>query len=122
MKKMMTMLLTIGCMAVFAQTPQGEVVKHKKEYTVVSPNEIIVKTFHANGELMEVGTFINGKPDGEWMSYDTEGRLFTRATFDNGVKTGVWTIYNFYDNEVLQVEYADNSVVRTSNWVLEENP
>ena len=40
------------------------------------------------GELMSKGAFKNGKKEGRWVAYDTEGNLDTEwsGVFKNGVK------------------------------------
>ena len=48
------------------------------------------------GEIsgIEIGSFKNGKKNGEWLSYHRNGQLFSKGNFTNGEKGGLWEFYH----------------------------
>lgn len=72
----------------------------------------VTKTsYYADGTLKEVGSYFKGKLVGQWRSYGADGELRAIAYYKNGKKDGIWTFFN--QNEVMTVEYLDNSIVNT---------
>lgn len=59
------------------------------------------------GQILEEGTFINGKRDGTWRRYWENGKLQNVAYFDQDVKTGSWKFYN-EDGKILMVKKYKN--------------
>ena len=50
-------------------------------------------TYHENGKVKEMGSFLQGKRDGEWKQYTESGALVARAAFNKGVRQGVWEFH-----------------------------
>ena len=42
--------------------------------------------YHSNGQLWGKGTYMNGKRDGSWFWYQDNGELWSKGTFKDGVR------------------------------------
>lgn len=73
-------------------------------------NLIEVVYYHDNGEVSQTGTYtLDGKLQGEWLSFDTEGKKIVSANYDNGKKVGKWFYWN--DDETVKiVDYNQNKI------------
>jgi len=69
-------------------------------------------TYHENGKVKEMGTFLHGKRDGEWEQYTESGTLLARAAFNKGVRQGVWEFRNGSDRALGLLVYSDGALVR----------
>ena len=49
--------------------------------------------FTTNGKLWEKGIYKNGVLEGEWVSYHDNGGLYKKGTYKNGEKVGEWVLY-----------------------------
>ncbi len=76
---------------------------------------IDVVYYHDNGMISQTGSYtIDGKLQGDWLSYDTNGKKIVYAQYDNGKKVGTWY---FYQKDVLQeVNYTNNRIVEVTTW------
>ena len=74
-----------------------------------------VKTtyYYENGKVQQDGFFKNGKLDGVWTSYDTNGNKTAIGEYTNGVKTGKWLFMN--DNKVSEVNFDNNKITSVKN-------
>ena len=51
--------------------------------------------YHANGTTVwSKGKVIDGKPEGYWEWYRTDGTIKRSGYFDKGEQTGEWTTYD----------------------------
>lgn len=66
--------------------------------------------YYDNGTIQQVGYFKEGKLDGKWISYDTNGKISAIAEYTNGVKTGKWS---YFTNSVCtsEVDFSNNAIV-----------
>jgi antitoxin component YwqK of YwqJK toxin-antitoxin module len=71
-------------------------------------------SFHDNGKIQQVGFYKNGKLQGEWISYDSNGNKIAMATYDNGHKSGKWFFWN--GTVLSEVDYSDNQIASVKNW------
>jgi len=69
-------------------------------------------TYHENGKVKEMGTFLQGKRDGEWKQYTESGALVARAAFNKGVRQGVWEFRNGADRPLGLLVYSNGALVR----------
>jgi len=78
-------------------------------------NTIDVVYYHDNGQISQTGAYtLDGKLQGEWLSYDVKGEKTSFAKYDQGKKVGTWY---FYQKDVLQeVKYSDNRVAEVVTW------
>ncbi len=78
-------------------------------------NTIEVVYYHSNGAVSQTGAYtFDGKLQGDWLTYDTNGVKTAFAKYDEGKKIGTWY---FYQKDVLQeVNYSDNRIVEVVTW------
>lgn len=79
--------------------------------TLEAEGQLVKATYHYdNGNVQQVGYFKDGKLEGKWMAYDTNGALTSIAEYSNGVKSGKWI---YYTNEVAvrEVDFSNNQIV-----------
>lgn len=103
MKK--AMLILLACFISMAALAQKErVLKLNKE-----TNLIEVTYYHDNGVVSQTGFYtLDGKLQGEWLSFDTEGNKTVLANYDNGKKVGKW--FYWTDGTVKEVDYNTNVI------------
>ena len=83
-KKVLFLFVLFIGMATYAQ--QERKLKHNKD-----TNLIEVTYYHDNGVVSQTGFYtLDGKLQGEWLSYNTEGKKNILANYDNGKKVGKW--------------------------------
>ena len=51
-------------------------------------------SYYSNGQLQLKGDFKNGKKDGSWVSYYNDGRVSSKGNLKNGYNEGYWVWYN----------------------------
>ena len=72
-------------------------------------NLIEVVYYHDNGVVSQTGTYtLDGKLQGVWLSFDTEGKKIVSANYDNGKKVGKWFYWN--NGSLKEVDYSDNAI------------
>ena len=101
MKKSILLLFAFLITVVsFAQ--QKRELKHNKD-----TNLIDVVYYHDNGVVSQTGSYTaDGKLQGVWLSFNTEGKKTVSANYDNGTKVGKW-IY-WIDGTKKEVNYENN--------------
>ena len=69
---------------------------------------------YSNGQPYIKGRFRDGKPDGQWLIYDSAGTLKQERFYKNGLNDSVWT-YKWIseEREVYQKEYYKNGELQT---------
>lgn len=78
-------------------------------------NIIEVTYFHDNGAVSQTGAYtLDGKLQGEWLSFDTEGKKIVSASYDNGNKVGKWFYWN--NNTLKEVDYSNNAIAGITEW------
>ncbi|WP_034042729.1 toxin-antitoxin system YwqK family antitoxin [Wocania ichthyoenteri] len=86
----------------FAQDKQKRDLKLNKD-----TNLIDVVYYHDNGVVSQTGSYtVDGKLQGEWLSFNTAGKKIVSANYDNGKKVGKW-IY-LIDGALKEVDYTKN--------------
>ncbi|MEA1786643.1 nicotinic acid mononucleotide adenyltransferase [Arenibacter sp. GZD96] len=64
--------------------------------------------YHDNGEIAQIGYFLNGKLHGEWQMYDENGAKLAKGSYVSGQKTGKWY---FWEGEHLsEVDFVDSKI------------
>lgn len=76
-------------------------------YEVDSEGNITGKilSYHANGNLQEMGYLLKGEKHGEWYQYDDEGLKTSEGNFFNGEKHGVWIVWDNNGTQRVSMEY-----------------
>ena len=70
-------------------------------------NLIDVVYYHDNGVVSQTGAYTtDGKLQGAWLSFDTEGKKIVSANYDNGKKVGKWI--HWIDGKPKEVDYSKN--------------
>lgn len=70
-------------------------------------NLIEVVYYHDNGEVSQTGFYTaDGKLEGQWLSFDKEGKKLVTAFYKNGKKVGKW-IY-VIDGTLKEVDYTNS--------------
>ena len=78
-------------------------------------NLIEVIYYHDNGVISQTGSYtLDGKLQGEWLSYDTDGKKSISANYDNGKKVGKWFYWN--NTTLKEVDYINNAITSVTNW------
>lgn len=104
MKKLFLLFAFLITVVAFAQDKQKRDLKLNKETNLI---EVIY--YHDNGVVSQTGTYtLDGKLQGEWLSFNEEGKKTVSANYDNGKKVGKW-IY-WIDGVKKVVNYTDNVV------------
>ncbi|MCC1484358.1 toxin-antitoxin system YwqK family antitoxin [Winogradskyella immobilis] len=107
-KKVLLLFVLLISIVSFAQ--QERILKLNK-----NSNLIDVTYYHDNGVVSQTGSYtLDGKLQGEWLSFNTEGKKNVSANYDNGRKVGKWF---FWTNETLkEVDYTNNAIVSVNEW------
>lgn len=71
--------------------------------------------FHANGEVAQTGFFnLQGKLQGEWKSFDANGKKVAVGNYENGKKVGKWF---FWGSDLLsEVDYSNSKIKDVNQW------
>lgn len=78
-------------------------------------NLIEVVYYHDNGVVSQTGAYTtDGKLQGEWLRFDTEGKKQVSANYDNGKKVGKWFFWN--ETTLKEVDYNNNVIANVSEW------
>lgn len=71
----------------------------EKVYAVLSTDSTILHgtytTYHANGRVLQSGTYNQGRRNGYWQSWFDNGQKETETHYTNGKETGIWKYYNY---------------------------
>lgn len=106
MKKAVLLLIGIFTISLTAQEIEP---KFEKEGKLVKATY-----FHDNGEIAQMGFYLNEKLHGEWKMYDAEGNKIAMGQYDKGVRTGKWFFWE--GKELQEVAYLDNEIVNITKW------
>lgn len=78
-------------------------------------NVIEATYFHDNGTIAQTGYFtLEGKLQGEWKSYDTNGKKVAVGNYANGQKVGKWFFWN--TDRLSEVDFANSKIKTVNNW------
>jgi len=108
MKKIVMMLIMLCVGFTYAQDKIQPKVEKKGDTTLVT-------YYHDNGEIQQTGAFdVNGKLQGEWVSFNSEGNKVAVGTYEAGKKVGKWF---FWEGDSLkEVDYIDSKIVSVNKW------
>jgi antitoxin component YwqK of YwqJK toxin-antitoxin module len=78
-------------------------------------NLIDVTYYHDSGVVSQIGSYtLDGKLQGEWLSFDIKGDKSVSANYDNGKKVGKWFYWS--DKTLKEVDYTNNAIVSVNEW------
>ena len=94
----------------FSFAQQERTLTHNKKDKLID-----VVYYHDNGQISQTGSYtLDGKLQGDWLSYDENGNKIASAKYDNGEKVGKWF---FWDENILrEVDYTNNSASEVVVW------
>jgi len=78
--------------------------------------------FHPNGNRKEDVTYKDGKQDGPYHAYDTEGFVIFEGLLKEGLKQGVWT--SWYDHTQMRQQcHYENDILagKCTYWFIDGN-
>lgn len=75
--------------------------------------------YYENGNIKQVGNFLDGKLEGKWVSYSEEGNVQAIAYYKDGKKHGKWQYFESA-TATKEVDYKNNSIVKVV--VVNKNP
>lgn len=104
MKKFLLLIALLSVGIVSAQTENRE--ERVKIELVDSENGLLHKylEFNSDGDLIQEGYYLNGKPYGTWKMYNVDG-IVSLMTFKNGKRVVMNTII---DGRRAKIFYEDN--------------
>jgi len=70
--------------------------------------------FHDNGQIAQTGFYKEGKPHGEWIGYDSNGKKVALGEYDTGKKIGKWFFWS--NGQLSEVDYRDSRIVGVTKW------
>lgn len=71
--------------------------------------------YHDNGAVAQTGYYTkDGKLQGEWVSYDINGKKTAEAYYYKGAKVGTWTFY--HEDTMKKVSYTDSKIAKVETW------
>lgn len=102
MKKMLLISMMMVSSVVFSQN------KPKIENI---DDQVTATYYYDNGNVKQVGNFVDGKLDGKWISYSEDGNVLAIAYYKNGEKHGKWQYFES-NTTTKKVEYKNNNIVQ----------
>lgn len=106
MKKIVFMAMVLLGVSVSAQDVKPNFEKN---------GDLIKGTYYfENGEVMQEGTYKDGKLHGEWIMYNANGDKTAIGNYTDGVKTGKWFFWK--NDELVEVDYSNNQIADVTTW------
>lgn len=75
-----------------------------------------VTSYHENGNVKEVGYFIDDKKVGVWENFNESGIKVAEASYTNGVKDGNWSVWNDKGVMLYHMVYDNGKRVLATQW------
>ncbi|WP_185974295.1 toxin-antitoxin system YwqK family antitoxin [Litoribacter populi] len=66
--------------------------------------------FFENGGIKAQGTFLMGKPEGEWKYYRETGQLWKIGHYKAGLKHGPWVRFDKNGDEEFKLKYKNGKI------------
>ncbi len=79
-----------------------------------SGNLVKATYYHDNGQIQQQGFFKDGKLEGSWVTFDTNGNKKSIGEYTKGEKTGKWFFWN--DKSLSEVDYSQSRVANVKSW------
>ena len=89
-------------------------VKSRYEYTTTQTYSF--SNYYQSGKLMETGSFLNGKLDGTWNTYNEAGYKTAEAFYKVGEKIGEWKIFDEHGSLRYKITYDSKKILKASNF------
>lgn len=85
----------------------------KPKYEVIG-QEVKTTYFYENGQIKQEGNYLNGKPNGKWVSYNEDGTKQTIGEFENGSKKGKWFFWS--ESSLIEVDFSESRIAEVKKW------
>ena len=89
-------------------------IKSRYEYT--STQTYSFSNYYQSGKLMETGSFLDGKLDGTWLTFNEAGFKTAEAFYKEGEKIGEWKIFDELGALRYKITYDSRKIVKASNF------
>ena len=109
-------MIKLLIIAVFLVSGTIAFAQNNNKPTLEKKGDLIEATyFHTNGAIAQIGAFnLKGKLQGEWKSYDANGKKIAVGNYENGQKVGKWFFWN--TNSLSEVDYSKSKIIGVNNW------
>ena len=87
----------------------------KSRYEYANSQNYAFTNFFLSGKVMETGSFVNGKKDGTWITFNESGVKTAEAFYKLGEKTGEWKIFDELGNLKYKVAHDANKLTQANN-------
>ncbi len=88
----------------------------KSSYEYTSTQTYSFSNYYQSGKLMETGSFLNGKLDGTWFTFNEAGFKTAEAFYNEGEKIGEWKIFDEQGALRYKISYDSKKIVKASNF------
>lgn len=106
----MKKIMILGALAIsaltFAQTA--------KPVLEQEGNLVKATYYYDNGQIQQQGHFKDGKLEGSWVAFDSNGNKKSIGEYTNGEKTGKWFFWS--DKSLSEVDYSKSRVSNVKSW------
>ena len=85
----------------------------KPKYEVIG-QEVKATFYYDNGQVKQEGNYLNGKPNGKWVSFNEDGSKQAIGEYNNGVKTGKWFFWS--ESTLNEVDFSDSRIAEVKKW------
>lgn len=110
MKKMLLISMMMVSAVVFSQD---------KPVLESLDEDVTATYYYENGNVKQVGDFVDGKLEGKWISFSEDGNITAIAQYRDGKKHGKWRYFDgTYVTKI--VEYKNNKIVQVVT--IDKNP
>ncbi len=104
---------TIFILAALLVANLGTAQEVKPKYEIIG-QEVKATFFYENGQIKQEGNYLNGKPNGKWVSFNEDGSKKAIGEYTNGNKTGKWFFWS--ENTLSEVDFADQRIAEVKKW------
>jgi len=88
----------------------------KTTYKYKDASNYEVVNYYISGKIMETGRFVNGKMEGNWISYHESGLKSGEAFYTHGEKNGEWRTFDETGSIRYKIVYANNRIINAVNF------
>lgn len=88
----------------------------KPKYEIVG-QEVKATFYYDNGQIRQEGNYLEGKPNGKWVSFNEDGSKQSIGEYNNGVKTGKWFFWR--EASLSEVDFSESRIATIKKWSTE---
>ena len=95
----------LGLTGVVSETYADGSKAREASYNDAGRKDGAYKTHHANGEVYEQGSYVDGKRHGQWKFYYPSGQLMEQSAYDHGRPVGLHQAYLEDGTKIVERDY-----------------